>query len=170
MCDAEVDLGETLTRLQAEICDLESAKTVILQQLASIDSSLSCLRAKYGTVKNRTALIGILPNEILARIFEVGRDLNIPGGDHFELVVSHVSHFWREVAIQSPSLWNILEIAPSVSSSQMLEMYVARAKVSHHPGFGPSLSLICKIYRHAVLRSGSISWRKYGFQTNLSGT
>lgn len=129
MDDAEADIGETLTRLQAEIFNLESAKAALLQQLQALDSSLSHLKAKHGTIKNRTVLIGILPNEILAKIFELGRDLNAPGGDHFEIVVSHVSHLWREVATKTPSLWNILEIAPSKSSSEILATYVARAKV-----------------------------------------
>ncbi|KAJ7671010.1 hypothetical protein B0H17DRAFT_1085525 [Mycena rosella] len=122
------NLQETLNHLQVEIDALESDKTALLLRLESLDSSLFHLRAKYGTIKNRTALIGILPNEILAKIFELGRESNTPTGrQHFEVLVSHVITAWREVAITTPSLWNILEIAPS-KSSRMLATYVARAK------------------------------------------
>ncbi|KAJ7684469.1 hypothetical protein DFH06DRAFT_968962 [Mycena polygramma] len=71
----------------------------------------------------------MLPAEILAKIFEQGRDLNTLGSQHFEVLASHVTSFWREVAISTPSLWNILEIAPS-QSSQMIAAYIARAKAS----------------------------------------
>ncbi|KAJ6546865.1 hypothetical protein B0H19DRAFT_244252 [Mycena capillaripes] len=125
--DNPEDVGKTLYRLQEEIHSLESTKSALLLQLESIDSSLSHLKAKYGIAKNRTALIGSLPNEILAKICELGRDSNIPGGEHFEVLASHVTSAWREVAVRTPSLWNILEIAPS-KSSQMVATYVARAK------------------------------------------
>jgi hypothetical protein len=57
------------------------------------------LKAKYGTWKNRGSLVGGLPSEILAKIFEVGRDLNTAGGEQFEVLVSQVASVWREVAI-----------------------------------------------------------------------
>ncbi|KAJ7118887.1 hypothetical protein C8R44DRAFT_185538 [Mycena epipterygia] len=127
MDETETYSGETLDRLQAEICALESDKVTLLLKLASIDSSLSRLKARYGTVKNRTALIATLPSEIFAKIFELGRDLNTPAGEYFEIVVSQVTSEWREVAINTPPLWSMLEIAPS-RSSQTFAMYVARAK------------------------------------------
>lgn len=129
MDEAETYSGDALDRLQAEICTLESDKVTLLLKLASIDSSLSHLKARYGTVKNRTALIATLPSEILAKIFELGRDLNTPGGEYFEVVVSQVTSVWREVATNTPPLWNMLEIAP-FRSSQTFAMYVARAKAS----------------------------------------
>ncbi|KAJ7460846.1 hypothetical protein B0H11DRAFT_153969 [Mycena galericulata] len=150
------EVEPTLARLEAEIWNQESTKTALLEQLASLESSLAHLRAKYGIIKNRTALIGILPNEILAKIFELGRDLNRPGGDHFEIVVSHVSHLWRQVAIRAPSLWNILEIAPHTSGS--LATYLDRAKVSStYQAPAPSFPFTSTIRRHAVLSSVSIS-------------
>ncbi|KAF7353764.1 F-box domain-containing protein [Mycena venus] len=125
--DATEDVAETLIRLQDEISSLESTKSILVFQLKSIDSSLSHLKARYGTAKNRIAPVGSLPNEILAKIFESGRDLNIPGGKRFEVLVSHVTTVWREVATNTPSLWNVLEIAPS-TSSEMLSYCISRAK------------------------------------------
>ncbi|KAJ7491134.1 hypothetical protein FB451DRAFT_632478 [Mycena latifolia] len=127
MDDPESNLEGTLNHLQAEINAFESDKNVLLLHLAAIDSSLVQLRTKYGTLKNRTALIGILPNEILAKIFELGRESNTPGGQHFEVLVSHVTSVWRTVAINTPSLWNVLEIGPS-KSSRTLATYVSRTK------------------------------------------
>ncbi|KAJ7348965.1 hypothetical protein DFH08DRAFT_935975 [Mycena albidolilacea] len=124
-----MDGTEDFARLEDEICSLQSTKSTLLLQLESIDWSLSHLKAKYATAKNRMAHIGSLPNEILARIFESGRDLNIPGGETFEVLASHITTVWREVAINTPSLWNMLEIAPS-TSAQMLAIYLARAKAS----------------------------------------
>ncbi|KAF8191545.1 hypothetical protein K438DRAFT_2018292 [Mycena galopus ATCC 62051] len=125
--DNAEDILETLNRLQDEIQSLQSTKSTLLLQLESIDVSLSLSKAKYGTAKNRIARIGTLPNEILAKIFESGRDSNIPGGERFEILASHITTVWREVAINTPSLWSILEIAPH-KSAQMLATYVARAK------------------------------------------
>ncbi|KAJ7184468.1 hypothetical protein C8R46DRAFT_1064144 [Mycena filopes] len=125
--DAQETVEQTLGRLQTEISHLESNKSALLLQLEGINSSISHLKADYATVKNRTALIAAVPNEVLAKIFEFGRDLNTPGGQHFEVIVSHVVSVWREAAITTPALWNILEVCPS-KSSQMLLTYVARAK------------------------------------------
>ncbi|KAJ7771489.1 hypothetical protein B0H16DRAFT_1881118 [Mycena metata] len=120
------DVEDTLTQLQSEISSLESDKSALLQ-LERLDSSLSRLKARYGAVKNRTALVGGLPNEILAKIFEFGRDLNMPGAEYFEVLASHVASVWREVATTTPSLWRVLEISPSRSPDK-LKTYIARAK------------------------------------------
>ncbi|KAJ6500682.1 hypothetical protein C8R45DRAFT_1210414 [Mycena sanguinolenta] len=127
--DAE-NIEGTLNRLQDEIRSLQSSRSTLLFQLQSIDLSLARLQAKYATEKNRIAPIGSIPNELLAKIFRSGRDSNIPGGERFEILVSHITTVWREVAINTPSLWNILEIEQN-RSSQMLETYLARAKACH---------------------------------------
>ncbi|KAJ7042092.1 hypothetical protein C8F04DRAFT_1078271 [Mycena alexandri] len=125
--DATEGVEDTLNRLQTEISCLESDKSTLLIQLERLNSSLSRLKARYGTVKNRTALVGGLPNEILAKVFEAGRDLDVPGAQHFEVLASHVVSMWREIAITTPSLWSILEVSPSTSSDK-LKTYIARAK------------------------------------------
>jgi hypothetical protein len=99
-----MDGTEDVARLEDEIYSLQSTKFTLLLRLESIDWSLSHLKAKYATAKNRMAHIGSLPNEILARIFESGRDLNIPGGETFEIPASHITTVWREV-ILSCAFW-----------------------------------------------------------------
>ncbi|KAF7359167.1 hypothetical protein MSAN_01258400 [Mycena sanguinolenta] len=124
--DAE-NTERTLNDLEEEIHTLQSSRSMLLLQLRSIDLSLAQLQAKYATAKNRMASIGSIPNEILAKIFRSGRDSNIPGEKRFEILASHITTVWREVAITTPSLWNILEIEPN-RSSQMLAAYLTRAK------------------------------------------
>ncbi|KAJ6620345.1 hypothetical protein B0H10DRAFT_1091175 [Mycena sp. CBHHK59/15] len=117
----------TLEHLAAEIHALESEKNALLLQLASVERSLGHAKAQYGIAKNRKALISSLPNEILARIFETGQDANTPGGVHFEVKCSHVCSLWRQITMNTPSLWSIIEVTPT-KYADIIATYVARAK------------------------------------------
>ncbi|KAJ7144898.1 hypothetical protein C8R43DRAFT_953690 [Mycena crocata] len=99
----EMNVGDISSRLQADIHALELDKASLLLKLGSVDASLSHLKAKYG------------------------RELNTLGDEHFEVLVSHVSSVWRDVAINTPSLWTFIQITPA-KSSQTLAMYITRAK------------------------------------------
>ncbi|KAL6300211.1 hypothetical protein BKA93DRAFT_695336, partial [Sparassis latifolia] len=94
-----------------------------------------------------------LPVELLARIFELGRedapspDLQPPGEPTFEVLVSHVCQHWRDVALRTPTLWTLVHFRTtphlararaylSRSGSQPLQIYVDTcAKDEYVPGW-----------------------------------
>ncbi|KZP26786.1 hypothetical protein FIBSPDRAFT_1040538 [Athelia psychrophila] len=53
--------------------------------------------------------ISRIPDEVLAMIFEEGRRPR-KHGHRFGVVLSHVSHRWRNVATTTPKLWNYLRL------------------------------------------------------------
>ncbi|KIM76463.1 hypothetical protein PILCRDRAFT_91563 [Piloderma croceum F 1598] len=64
--------------------------------------------------------IGILPNEILAYIFTIGARSRPGPYDElpFPLLVSCITRSWRDVAINSPSVWSNLIFTTSVHSDR----------------------------------------------------
>jgi hypothetical protein len=113
-------------------------------------SSLQNELAQLGNFSNRDAPISSLPNEILALIFLHGQRMYIatkhpfppanfesdidsietgseprssPG---FEVTISHVTHHWRNVTINTPFLWTNINVS-SQSSLQKLGVYLDRS-------------------------------------------
>ncbi|TFK61339.1 hypothetical protein BDN72DRAFT_465646 [Pluteus cervinus] len=93
------------------------------ESFSRIDSEISRLQKRIWTLRNlRNTLppISSLPNEILYKIFLINHHLNIgalsniieneklerPGKSR--LVLSWVSHRWREVALSYPDLWSFV--------------------------------------------------------------
>ncbi|KIP09705.1 hypothetical protein PHLGIDRAFT_308473 [Phlebiopsis gigantea 11061_1 CR5-6] len=61
--------------------------------------------------------IHALPVELLSRVFMLGQPDNTPYPDFppdcsptFEVLVSHVCHHWREIALATPSLWTTIHL------------------------------------------------------------
>lgn len=61
-----------------------------------------------GSIINDRATISVLPNELLGAIFELGHSSQELDDCHFEILVSSVSRHWRDVALRTPRLWNII--------------------------------------------------------------
>ncbi|KAJ7063613.1 hypothetical protein C8F01DRAFT_85292 [Mycena amicta] len=125
---SESDDSGTLEELQKQISALQRDREELVTRLTAVDLSLSRAQADYCAEKNRSALISTLPNELLANIFEFARNLDAPGDIPLEIVVSQVTARWRAVAIESPSLWNVIVVSKQSNSSHILATYVARAK------------------------------------------
>jgi hypothetical protein len=108
MVVSEPLLLDTLTRRIEET----SARAQKLRELEMTDTLIESL-SQFDETKNRTAPIASLPNEILSAIFEEGRLL--PSSPHeeppFEILVSQVTRWWRDVAIGTPALWTNLFIS-----------------------------------------------------------
>ncbi|KAG6826657.1 hypothetical protein H0H92_014948 [Tricholoma furcatifolium] len=85
---------------------------------------------------NRLASICLLPSELLSRIFELGRESQLDDWEiedtpicerkPFEILVTHVSSHFREVATGTPQLWSDITINSRLSRTEM-ETYLARA-------------------------------------------
>lgn len=90
------------------------------------------------TIANKVTPIYSLPSELLAKIFKLGQNLQweddneIAGSPishlayhSYEVLVTHVSSHFREVAIGTPQLWSDITISPRISSAE-LETYLVR--------------------------------------------
>ena len=88
------------------------------KELEIVDLDLKTQQAQYSRLLNSDTAIYKLPNELLAEIFMLcadNRSWPIPSrnGSNFHLfqvVVSHVSRRWREVALGAPLLWNVINL------------------------------------------------------------
>jgi hypothetical protein len=76
---------------------------------------------------NSVAPISLLPSELIAEIFNTGRHTSSIRPS-FPLVVSHVTRKWREIAIQSPSLWTDIRIGGRSETQALLDLYLQRSQ------------------------------------------
>lgn len=94
----------------------------------------------------RPASIYSLPVELLARIFTLGAGYDFPYSEspfllkpdqdyyaipssNFQLLVSHVCHHWRQIALRTSSLWNMLHFREPAHLPRAKE-YLARCSTS----------------------------------------
>ncbi|TFK46771.1 hypothetical protein OE88DRAFT_1666985 [Heliocybe sulcata] len=111
----------------------------ILAEIVEIDARVSELEAELASLRVRRkkilashALIDRIPAEILSRVFELGVH------DHMHLVhmISLVSRQWRELALQTPSLWSYIKLdyhwgySRSTQFQQKMQLYLERSQAT----------------------------------------
>ena len=132
------DVDSTIASLEAQIIELETTEAQLLpavRQLEICQESLRQARASLAHVQNQKMPVSRLPDDVLALIFEAGTRPDLQFCDYwdkpeklpFPILVSHVSHTWREVAIRDPFLWTSIYIISSKSHDLGL-MYMNRSK------------------------------------------
>ncbi|OBZ65560.1 hypothetical protein A0H81_14409 [Grifola frondosa] len=91
----------------------------LMNQVHVNEASLSCVLAKIEALSTLVVPVQSLPTEVLVMIFKAGCRMPHPdpvsdSGDPrripFPLLVSSVSRYWRDVAINTPSLWTNITI------------------------------------------------------------
>ncbi|KAF8499378.1 hypothetical protein JB92DRAFT_3099309 [Gautieria morchelliformis] len=126
----------TLEMLYEEVADLETTRERLLSQLKAVDKSLAAAHVRISETKNlnRNAHTSNLPSEILSSIFEAGLHTQLTSpkqwpqqGHQFEILVSHVSRRWRNVALQTPRLWSYIYLDPCTSTMELLNIYLERS-------------------------------------------
>jgi hypothetical protein len=127
-----------LAELQTEIEQLRSTKNCLLRQVAEVEAALRRAEIRYGKLINQNTPISSIPNEILSMIFKIGQAIfrsNLQDDDDsepeeheppFEVLVSHVSTHWRDVAINTHLLWRFIDISPGRSMAGVAS-YIARS-------------------------------------------
>ncbi|KAJ7221021.1 hypothetical protein B0H12DRAFT_312569 [Mycena haematopus] len=134
MSDSEsvnLELDRTTKAIEA----LELKKSHLLKEASAVDLELRYARAKYGRLLNQKAQIHQLPTEILSHIFMICQQTPVPKAMHvpFEILISHVSSMFREIATGTPLLWTVIHILvrmrPHNFSRKVLEWKLARVKV-----------------------------------------
>ena len=100
------------TELLSSIHHLQLSKERLLQELEILDLDLKSQQAQYSRLLNDDTIVYRLPSELLSGIFMMCTTTRraftrtslytLP----FQVVASHVSHHWREIALGTPLLWN----------------------------------------------------------------
>ena len=86
---------------------LLARKSRLLQEVNEIEQELRVAKTRHGRLQNSRTPVSLLPDELLAEIFQLCQeDWLYRVRPSFELVASHVSSHWREIALATPLLWN----------------------------------------------------------------
>ncbi|KAJ7164015.1 hypothetical protein C8R43DRAFT_989446 [Mycena crocata] len=127
---SDLELDETAKAIET----LELKKSHLLREASEVDLDLRYARAKHGRLLNHKAHIYKLPNEILSHIFTICQQSPGPKAIHipFEVLASHVSSMWREVATGTPLLWTaiMVKVRPrQLLAKKVLEWKLSRVRV-----------------------------------------
>jgi hypothetical protein len=118
-----------LTLLAGRILETESARANALREFKRLDDLLTTMQTNFNKLANRAAPVYSIPNEILSAIFEAAC---FPRSrwplDFFEIKFSHVTHHWRDVAVNTPRLWTEIKVFGMKNSLDMVEAYLTRSK------------------------------------------
>lgn len=122
---------KTISVLSAEAKELESQESDLISQLSKVQASLREVRERILELKSQTTLVSYLPNEILSQMFEEGFNMIQEVDDRisFTLSVSQVTRRWRDVAIDTSSLWTSIVLPTSElwierSQGRPLDIYI----------------------------------------------
>ncbi|PVF99181.1 hypothetical protein CPB86DRAFT_796762 [Serendipita vermifera] len=96
---------------------IEARKTEMHREQGPIDERIETLKRENEASRASIAPIGRDPNEILVLIFRQYVDLNLPVWD-----LAEISSYWRDVALNTPHLWNVLEITGSLREFFLAEL------------------------------------------------
>ncbi|KZP18276.1 hypothetical protein FIBSPDRAFT_893618 [Athelia psychrophila] len=125
--------AERLASLSLKLREINSAREPLLAQIADLEETSRAVQHEYNIILNKASAIATLPNEIIASILEETRGL--------ELLVSQVTHRWRDVAIDSPKLWSNIQVNLAKEQAVNLSaLYLTRSK-----GFPFNLTIVNNI-------------------------
>lgn len=119
---------------------IEDTRKELIQQSVSLDVEFATTKRERDSLHNSIAPISSLPNEILAEIFTTGQDEFY---DTFGILVSHVTHHWREVALDTSALWATIHRHIQQQKLDVIAVYLTRSK---------------QIPIHIVIEIGSDNW------------
>src|ERR1700733_12574845 len=120
----------SIAHVRSRIRSMESRRKDLLRQLTEVKSSLEECHADLALLRGESLSISDLPYEILARVFELARDPSLkvtPRLPRNEVIFSHVTRRWRQVAIGVPSLWTDILASPHTVLDE-LRAYLERSR------------------------------------------
>src|SRR5271170_7935916 len=110
-----------LFTLEAQQKDLRAAESALLLQLADIQTRLKRVDSQIALIANSTTPLYSLPDEIILAIIHVGNHSR----SAFPILMSHISHRMRELAIGSPTLWTRIAVH---SCLDKVKTYLSRSR------------------------------------------
>lgn len=122
-------MSSNVHSVRQELENTDKKRDRLLYQFAPLEKSRAMVKAHCHRTVIQTASISSLPYETLAGIFRHGHSSPpyLHRGRPFEIIVSHVSPRWRDVAISQPNLWNRLSLSCH-SPETMGQSYNSRSK------------------------------------------
>ncbi|KAH7915845.1 hypothetical protein BJ138DRAFT_1109364 [Hygrophoropsis aurantiaca] len=133
------DINTTIRIIDDEVLELRKLESDLLARLYHLQDRITRKQAHAGRLKNSLIPVYRLPNEILLACFHLAvqswltestdtderitevyveddyrpeKPVDFPCTHTTAIALSHVSHHWRQVAINMPSLWTNLAVAP----------------------------------------------------------
>ena len=107
---------DVFTQARAELSLLEDKERRLRKELLGVRTAITTQRAKITELlRTRAAAINHLPTEILLFIFDLDVHSNPYPGRNYELAA--VCRRWRDVVLDSPSLWTTIHVADLKPSS-----------------------------------------------------
>jgi len=100
----DLKAAENMLLLQHK--EMKAAESTLLLQLADTQTRLRHMDCQIARIANSTTPLYSLPDEIIVAIIHVGNHSSCT----FPILMSHISHRMRELAIGSPTLWTSIDI------------------------------------------------------------
>ena len=115
------DLKAVENMLLLQHKEMKAAECTLLLQLADTQTRLKQMDSQIARIVNSTTPLYSLPDEIIIAIIHIGRRTS----RDFPMLVSHISHRMRELAIGSPTLWTQIAIR---SCLDQVKTYLSRSR------------------------------------------
>src|ERR1700691_1056768 len=122
-----------INSLHRELQELEHTRQDLQSEITNIDTLWQQKHSQWVFLVNQLSPLSTFPNEILAMIFEAGCSLpsSLDRKRPLEMIVSHVTRQFRNVAISNPRLWKRIRVTlrGRPSEKDLLSMYLTRSKM-----------------------------------------
>lgn len=122
-----------IASLSEHLVQIEKFKSKLIRQLADLNVEFIVKKCEHGALQYLSALMPSLSNEVLAQIFDIGSNScwhrldNAP----FETLVSHVTHHWCEVTLNTSMLWTRIYCHKWQYSLDSIAVYLQCSKQAH---------------------------------------
>lgn len=110
---------------------LVDGRVLLDQAPLSLQRALYSAQSRAAEYKNRSALVHLLPTEIVSEIFLTGQHLQLYDPKwksekvRFEILVSHVSREWRAIALGTANLWKSASVF--LDEPERIHAYLSRS-------------------------------------------
>lgn len=120
-----------LSSICNQLEDIEKERGLLTTKIVELDAISSGLQAEFNSIINGKAAVSWLPHETLIAIFEevVFSQPRISLSSASE-VLSHVTRHWRDVALNTPSIWAVIQCRADQRQLELVAMYLKRSKTS----------------------------------------
>lgn len=122
MTRGNADTERRLTTLAEKLLAINFTRKALLEQLANLDAESAQFQREYNLTLNDCAPISVLPEEVLSWIFKLTHSMLQDENPPIELVLSQVTHYWRNIAIDTPKLWS------RIDRLKVTSLYLQRSK------------------------------------------
>ncbi|KAF7976484.1 hypothetical protein HWV62_6267 [Athelia sp. TMB] len=116
---------DRMSTLSNRLRTIHCSRAELIRQLDDLDLEAKSAQVEWRSLcTNDTAPVSSLPNEILSLIFEAAKHPK----EHNEVIISHVTRRWRNVALSTPRLWNGIRRIVGDKQDERLTAYFERSK------------------------------------------